>query len=101
MENHVKEMLKQMNERMELMIEHMDQGFSRVNERLDGIDERLNQVELRLGGVDEKLDGICGQFEETKKQLIALDNTGKSETKFLTHKVIQLEKEVFIIGNKQ
>ena len=94
MEKQVLEMLKQMNERME-------QGFSRVNERLDGIDERLNQVVLRLGGIDEKLDGIGGQFEETTKQLIASDDTGKSEMKFLTHKVIQLEKEVFNIGNKQ
>ncbi|MBU0941630.1 MAG: hypothetical protein KKD36_09385 [Bacteroidetes bacterium] len=94
MENQVLEMLKQMNERME-------QGFSEVNEKLDGIDGRLNQVELRLGEIDEKLDGIGGQFEETTKQLIASDDTGKSEMKFLTHKVIQLEKEVFIIGNKQ
>jgi chromosome segregation ATPase len=93
-ENQVMEMLKQMNERME-------QGFSKVNEKLDGIDGRLNQVELRLGEIDEKLDGIGGQFEETTKQLIASDDTGKSEMKFLTHKVIQLEKEVFIIGNKQ
>ena len=93
-ENQVMEMLKQMNERME-------QGFSEVNEKLDGIDGRLIQVELRLGEIDEKLDGIGGQFEETTKQLIASDYTGKSEMKFLTHKVIQLEKEVFIIGNKQ
>ena len=100
MENQVLEMLKHMNDRMEQMNERMDQGFSKVNQRLDGIAERLNQVELRLGGIDEKLDGIGGQFEETTKQLIALDDTGKSEMKFLTHKVIQLEKEVFIIGNK-
>jgi len=94
MENQILEMLKQMNDRIE-------QGFSSVNERFDGIDERLNQVEVRLGKIDEKLDGIGGQFEETTKQLIASNDTGKSEMKFLTHKVIQLEKEVFMIGNKQ
>ena len=32
---------------------------------------------------------------------LALEDAGKSEMKFLTHKVIQLEKEVLIIGNKQ
>lgn len=94
MENQTLEMLKQMNDRIE-------QGFSKVHARFDRIDERLNQIELRLGGIDEKLDGIGGQFEETTKQLIASHDTGKSEMKFLTHKVIQLEKEVFIIGNKQ
>ena len=41
-----------------------------------------------------------GKFEKTTKQLIASEDAGKSEMKFLTHKVIQLEKEVFIIGNK-
>lgn len=94
MENQILEMLKQMNDRIE-------QGFTSVNERFDRIDERLNQVELRLGGIEAKLDGIGGQFEETTKQLIASNDIGKSEMKFLTHKVIQLEKEVFIMGNKQ
>ena len=53
--------------------------------------------------MEEKRKKNCenGQFEETTKQLIASGDTGKSEMKSLTHKVVQLEKEVFIIGNKQ
>jgi len=42
-----------------------------------------------------------GQFEETTKQQIDLTITSKSEMQFLSHKVFQLEKEVFVIGNKQ
>jgi hypothetical protein len=53
--------------------------------------------------VEEKRKKNCKneQFEETTKQLIASEDAGKSEIKFLSHKVIQLEKEVLIIGNKQ
>ena len=53
--------------------------------------------------MEEKRKKNCKneQFEETTKQLIPSEDAEKSEMKFLTHKVIQLEKEVFIIGNKQ
>jgi len=94
MEKQMLEMLKQMQSQMQIMDDRMvkmddrmEKGFSEVNARLDHI--------------DVKLDGIGGQFEETTKQIIALDDAGKTEMKFLAHKVNRLEKEVFLINNKQ
>lgn len=79
---------------MKQLLEVMEKGFHGVNVRLDAMNERIGAIEEKLGGVAETCETVAtnAHTNDTKIQ---------DELKFILHKVVQMEKEVFTIGNKQ
>lgn len=100
-ENQMLEMMKQMNDRMENMDKRMtnmdrrvEKGFAAVDIRLTEIDTSIKYHTEILGGVAETLETVATnshiKYVETKKDI-----------DYLTYKLSQLDKELFIIRNQQ
>ncbi|MBE3102637.1 MAG: hypothetical protein IMZ40_00150 [Bacilli bacterium] len=85
-ENQMLEMMKQMTDRME-------KGFATVDTRLGEIDASIKYHTEILGGVAEKIE-----TEATNSHTRSAET--KKDIDYLTYKLNQLDKELFIIRNQ-
>lgn len=84
---------KQVLEMFELIMQKMNKGFSEVNSRIDETNKAMN---ARFDSIDEKLNGVGEQFEELSKNTVQLRDDMKKELKYVTRKINELDREVFM-----
>ena len=93
MDNQILEMLTKLNDSIE-------KGFAEVNSRIDKTNERIDdtnkRMDARFDSIDAKLTGVGQHFEELSKNNIQLRNDMKKELKYVTHKINELDREVFM-----
>lgn len=53
-------------------------------------------MNTRFDAIDAKLTGVGGQFEELSKNTVQLRDDMTKELKYVTHKIHELDREVFI-----
>lgn len=78
---------------MDQRFDGMDRRFNGMDQRFDDMDRRFDDLDQRFDKVDAKLDGVGLQFEQTYESIL-------EDVDFMTTKVNKLEKEIFIIKNK-
>lgn len=112
-------MNKEMFEMLDKLNKNIEQGFTEINKRLDDTNERLNdtnkrlddtnsqmvlyfdEINTRFDKIDERIVGIGAHFEELSKNTIEVQDVLTKDTKYLKHKVGQLEQEVFFLNSEQ
>ena len=114
MDNQILEMLAKLDGNIEKGFAEVNRRIDETNERIDNVDRRINETNERIDNVDRRIDetnklmnkrfdavdvkltGVGRQFEELSKNTILLRDDMTKELKYVTHKIHELDREVFI-----
>ena len=88
-------------------IDNVNGRIDDVNARIDNVNSQIDNVNLRIDetnklmntrfdAIDIKLTGAGKQFEELSKNTIQLRDDMIKELKYVTRKIHELDREVFI-----
>lgn len=86
-------------------IDNTNKRINETNTRIDDTNRQMNiyfdEVSTRFDTIDERIVGIGAHFEELSKNTIEVQDALTKDTKYLKHKVGELEQEVFFLSPEQ
>ncbi|MEW9123864.1 MAG: hypothetical protein AB2421_14230, partial [Thermotaleaceae bacterium] len=81
-------------------VNHMDEKVNRIDERVNHVDEKVNRIDERVNRIENKLDCVYNQtadLTEFKTETFQNFLDIKDTLKFVLHKEIETEKEIFTL----
>lgn len=78
-------------------IDNVETGFKDVNKRIDKLEATVKSLE---GTVKEGFTGIGKTFEEATKANNELESNLNVDIDYLKHKILQIEKDIFVLSPK-